>query len=97
MKIDGINLTKMTDAKLMAIVAKLTTDAAVKAQYEFLSESWNTVGIKGRPAVRNAANAIEAWKHVNTETTVCEPSPESKQWSDTEGGHRFHQVPTFRG
>jgi len=95
MTIDGINLTKLTNTQLRAIVVKLTSDFEVKDHYDFLNEPWNTCDSKSRPEVRAASRAIDAWKHVNTTTTFCEPSDESKAWSNLEGGHRFHQVPVF--
>ena len=95
MKIDGINLTKKTNAELLKIVADLTADPEVKAQFE--SELPYAQNFGARKQVFEAAIAIGAWKTVNTKTTYAIPSPESFEWSNLEGGHVFHQVPVFKG
>jgi hypothetical protein len=93
--IDGINLTKKTNAELAAIVQRLTADPAVKEQFEFVLTFAQNYG--SRKQVHNAAVAIDAWKHVNTQTTRIAPSPESLEWSNLEGGHTIHRVPVFVG
>lgn len=95
MKIDGINLTKKTNAELAKIVANLTADPAVKEQFEYMLPFAQNHG--SRPQVFECAVCIDAWKHVNTVTTRTAPSPESFEWSNLDGGHTFHQVPVFKG
>ena len=95
MTIDGINLTKKTNAELVAIIDRLTADPEVKAQFEFELPYAQNFG--ARKQVFEAAVAIGAWKTVKTVTTVTAPSPESFEWSNLEGGHVFHQVPVFTG
>ena len=95
MKIDGINLTKKTNAELAKIVADLTADPAVKEQFEHELTFAQNPG--ARRQVFECAVCVGAWKTVNTVTTRTAPSPESLEWSNLEGGHTFHQVPVFRG
>jgi hypothetical protein len=90
---DGINLTKMTDARLQKIVAELRKNNCVARQSDFMMTFAQNFG--SRDAVHVARVTIAAWEHVSTETTNTEASPESFEWSNLEGGHTFHQTPSF--
>lgn len=90
---DGINLTKMTDARLTLIVEKLKEVPGVALQAAFL-ETW-VQPIASRKAVQTACLYISAFEHAGTLMTAAAPSPESFEWSNLEGGHVFHEVPSF--
>ena len=91
---DTVNLTKMTNARLRAIKTALLADKSVKAQYDHMKKFAQNFG--WRKEVFEAAGAIDAWTHCHTVTTATEASPESQVWSNLEGGHIFHQVPSFK-
>ena len=93
MTIDGINLAKLSDSKLFSIVAELTADENVKAQYDHLCKYF-PCQIKRRAAVIAAGRAIDAWKAINTVREVVDASPETKAWTDF-GGSIIHHEPTF--
>ena len=91
---DGINLTKLNNLDLLHIVGKLRGDPAVSEQADFLATFAQNFG--WRKEVHEAILAIDAWEIVNTKTTHTAPSPESFAWSNLEGGHTFHQVPSVK-
>ena len=91
---DGINLTKLSDAKLKEIVAQLRSNVEVARQADFVATFAQNYG--ARKFVFLSAITIDAWETINTVTTVSAPSPESLAWSNLEGGHTFHQVPSVR-
>ena len=91
---NGINLTKLSDNNLKKIIARLRNDGKVADQADFVKTFAQNFG--ARKLVHEAALTIDAWETVNTETTHTEPSPESFAWSNLEGGHTFHKVPSFK-
>jgi len=91
---DGINLTKLSDATLKGIIAKLRSDERVASQADFVETFAQNFG--WRKSVFITAVTIDAWETVNTKTTHTAPSPESFAWSNLEGGHTFHQVPSVK-
>ena len=90
---DGINLTKMSDARLGMIIERLKEVPGVDLQADFLA-TW-IQPVQARKAVQNACLYISAFEHVGTLMTAAAPSPESMEWSNLEGGHVFHEVPSF--
>ena len=90
---DGINLTKMSDARLNLIVERLKEVPGVDLQAEFLA-TW-VQPAPSRKAVQEACLYVSAFEHVGTLMTAAAPSPESMEWSNLEGGHVFHEVPSF--
>ena len=93
MIIDKVNLAKLSDEKLLAIVAELTANADVKAQYDHQVQ-WMPYQTNARAAVKAAAQAITAWKVVNTVRESLEVSPETLVWTGWEA-KAIHHVPTF--
>lgn len=94
--VDGVNLTKLSDAKLKAIATKMfLSSAEVRDQYSHLEKNLPSQ-LQARAAVRFCRQVISAWESVSTVTTHSAPSPESFAWSNLEGGHTFHQEPSFR-
>lgn len=91
---DSVNLTKINDKILSKIIEKLTETSEVKAQYEHLLKFSQNFG--NRKMVHLCSVAVSAWECVNTVTTHTMPSPESLAWSNLEGGHTFHQTPSFK-
>jgi hypothetical protein len=90
---DGINLTKMSNARLNLIVERLKEVPGVDLQAKFLA-TW-IQPVQARKTVQQAALYISAFEHVGTRMTAVAPSPESMEWSNLEGGHVFHQVSSF--
>jgi len=90
---DGINLTKMSDARLNLIVERLKEVPGVDLQADFLA-TW-VQPVPSRKAVQKACLYVSAFEHVGTLMTATAPSPESMEWSNLEGGHVFHEVPSF--
>ena len=91
--VDGVNLTAMTNQQLSAIVEKLRESKAVADKADWVA-SWHQP-VQARKAVQQAALHASAWEMTNTITTHSEASPESLEWSNLEGGHTHHQVPSF--
>lgn len=91
---DGINLTKLSDAMLKEIVTNLRSDIKVAQQADFVATFAQNFG--WRKAVHAAIVTIDAWETVNTKKTHTMPSTESLAWSNLEGGHTFHQVPSIK-
>lgn len=88
----GVNITKMPDAKLKALV-----NAALNrgADFQELKESAGRLAslVRCRKWVAMGACAVELVAHAMIVTTRIAPSPESINWSNLEGGHTFHQSP----
>jgi len=91
---DTVNLTKLTNKALRQMVGQLTSSPEVKAQFDHIMTYAQNFG--DRNEVHTARVAVDAWTHCHTVTTHTEPSPESLDWSNLEGGHIFHQVPSFK-
>ncbi len=91
--VDGVNLTAMNNQQLNAIVEKLRENETVASKADWVA-SWHQP-VPARKAVQRAALHASAWEMTNTITTHSEASPESQKWSNLEGGHTHHQVPSF--
>lgn len=91
--VDGINITRLSNATCTGIVAKLRENSAIADQADFVATWYQSV--QARKQVQQVQLHANAWMTVATKTTAIEPSPESKEWSNLEGGHVINQVPSF--
>lgn len=91
--VDGVCLSKLSDSKLRRLTAALREDSRVAQHADWLA-TW-AQPVTTRKALEDARRTVSSWEHVNTATTHTEASPESREWSNLEGGHTFHQVASF--
>ena len=88
----GVCLTSMKDTELNAIVVAAVWQGADFSEIELYAEQNRLYG--WRKSVAYAASAIDQVEQMLTVKTYIEPSPESKVWSNLEGGHSFSEKPT---
>jgi hypothetical protein len=89
---NGVNLTRLSNASLIAIYNTLCVEPAVEAS---CVRSIANYCVRGRKDVLRAVCAIEAYEAVKTVRVRFAPSEESRAWSDSEGGHVFDEIPVI--
>jgi len=84
------NLTKYGESQLAALVSSCLCAGIDAVEWQRQVDGWQGAG---RMMVRKAAVAFDMLASLLTEAHVIEPSPESRVWSDMEGGHIFYTTP----